>query len=267
MALRCQSASKNVKYFSHKLWLTQHIFHQIRLHIFKRQAESAAVVSFLDLHSKFQVGSSRYLVSTLLSISTILNRGFAPVTQKKSKYNKGTDLQFGLNMCDTTLQCEQNEDQKRKSDSSHNKKEKRISVSFAESFNIPDGRDCKSPLSKKYIFTFSYTSKDYSQAQAMFDDPQKPLLLMQFDLSLFPFNKERVHDLHWEEVVAAVFHCQSGASKHCQTLLSHNKYLLLQWQEPRRSAVQAAGEPGPRGVPPRPLPRHPARLPRRGRWR
>ena len=73
---------KNVKYFSHKLWLTQHIFHLIRLHIFKRKAESAAVVSFPDVHSTFQFESSRYLVSTLLSISTILNHAFAPVTQK-----------------------------------------------------------------------------------------------------------------------------------------------------------------------------------------
>ena len=82
---------KNVKYFSHKLWLIQHIFHLIRLHIFKRQAESAAVVSFPDLHSTstFQVESSRYLVSTLLSISTILNHGFAPVTQKNRNTTKG----------------------------------------------------------------------------------------------------------------------------------------------------------------------------------
>ena len=128
-------------------------------------------------------------------------------------------MQFDPNMCDTTLQCEQNEEQKRKSDSSHNKKEKRISVSFAESFNIPDGRDCKSPLSKKYIFTFSYTSKDYSQAQAMFDDPQKPLLLVQFVLSLFPFNKERVNG--WELLWPIVFTVL--ASKHCQTLLSQSE--------------------------------------------
>ena len=35
------------------------------------------------------------------------------------------------------------------------KSQKRISVTFSESFNIPDEQGSKSPLSKKYIFTFS----------------------------------------------------------------------------------------------------------------
>ena len=183
-------------------------------------------------------------------------------------------MQFGLNMCDTTLQCEQNEEQKRKSDSSHNKKEKRISVSFAESFNIPDGRDCKSPLSKKYIFTFSYAT-----CPKIIAKPKRCLMTLRSHYITIAICSESIsfqqRTSPWLGVVVAYSNGFSlpkwcllpNIVKFCFHILNNTKYLLLQWQEPRRSPVQAAGEPGPRGVPPRPLPRHPARLPRRGRWR
>ena len=44
-----------------------------------------------------------------------------------------------------------------KDESEKNKKEnRRISVTFTETFNIPDEIDSKSPLSKKYIFALIY---------------------------------------------------------------------------------------------------------------
>ena len=51
-----------------------------------------------------------------------------------------------------------------KDESEKNKKEnRRISVTFTETFNIPDEPDSKSPLSKKYIFALIYSYIKYGK--------------------------------------------------------------------------------------------------------